>query len=94
MEQRASMDETTGDSSQRPALSSPDSIVNAVVSTTEMLSDAELAALYLAVATQLNPTSEPWYPRVAHLFTEADGTRMHADVKAVLDRVIQKRLGD
>jgi hypothetical protein len=88
------MDETTDDSAQLPDLSSHASIVNAVASTSAKLSDAELAALYLAVVTGLSPKAEPWYPRVAHLFTEADGTRMHADVKAVLDRIIQNRLGD
>jgi hypothetical protein len=53
----------------------------------------ELVALYLAVNNPYgSPKETMGYQKVASLFTEQDGTKMHADAKAVFCALAQERL--
>ena len=57
------------------------------------LTDQELAALNIAVQLDQNPQGRIYdYDKVSHLFTEADGTRMHDAGKQILAAIVTKRL--
>jgi hypothetical protein len=59
------------------------------------LTDDELAALNLVAQLNMDPHNRVFdYNRVAHLFTERNGTRMHEETKNALARVVNMRLGE
>jgi hypothetical protein len=60
--------------------------------TLKELSDSELATLNLAVSANFDVTVFEWYPRVKHLFTLENGTKMHQDVKRALYTYVNERL--
>ena len=60
---------------------------------TNDLSDADLAALNIAAQLDYEPRNRPWYAQVKSLFTEQDGTRMHAETKRALAAVVLRRIG-
>ncbi len=59
---------------------------------TAELTDGELAALYMAARLDQDPRGRPGYEKVVSLFTEGDGTRMHASTLEALDVVVLERL--
>ena len=61
---------------------------------TKDLSDLELAVLNNVAQADFDPKGRLFdYERVKHLFTEADGTRIHPDTKEALAMVVNRRLG-
>lgn len=58
----------------------------------EALTNDELAGMNLAVQLGINPTTRAGYDKIAHLFTEDNGTRMHDETAAALARVALRRL--
>jgi hypothetical protein len=57
------------------------------------LTNDELAALNLVAALDSSPHGRLFdYEKVAPLFTEADGTRMHQETKNALSRIVLARL--
>ncbi len=64
-----------------------------VATTTNELSDTELAVLNIVAQTDQSPHEKIFdYANVEHLFTENDGTRMHPETKIALAAVVQSRL--
>jgi hypothetical protein len=71
-----------------------DSLAITVAMIADELTDAQLKALNLCVLLDMNPHGRLFdYAKVAPLFTEQDGTRMHDATKAELARVIAERFG-
>lgn len=68
-------------------------VVAATHMVTNMLSDAELAAIGLATLTGIDPRPVLGYKKASSLFSENNGTRMHRDTLAVLEQIIDERLG-
>jgi hypothetical protein len=64
----------------------------AVALATQHLSDDDLAGLNLVAQLEIDPRGRPWYPIVAHLFTEQGGTRMHHETRDALAAVALRRL--
>jgi hypothetical protein len=64
----------------------------AVALATQHLSDDDLASLNRVAQLESDPRGRPWYQHVAHLFTEADGTRMNNETKDALAAVALRRL--
>jgi hypothetical protein len=59
------------------------------------LTDDELAALNLVAQLDIDPHNRVFdYNRVAHLFTERNGTKMHEETKNALAQVVNMRLGE
>ena len=61
--------------------------------TTEQLTDEELNAHYLCLLLDGNPTHKLGYDKAAALYTEQDGTRMHAATRSAFERIVAERLG-
>ena len=57
------------------------------------LSDDEVLALNLAAQLGTDPRGVLGYDKVNYLFTEQNGTRMHAETKDALAAVIVQRFG-
>lgn len=64
----------------------------AVAMACERLTDLELAAINNMAQVDWDPQRVSGYEKVKHLFTEANGTRMHGDVKDALASVVLERL--
>jgi len=60
--------------------------------TTDQLTNEELAAIYNAVTAGFNPVGIMGYEKAKPLFTEFNGTRMHADTREALDKIVGERL--
>jgi hypothetical protein len=58
----------------------------------DKMSDEEVAAISNAIAFDFDPKPVMGYEKCKSLFTEYNGTRMHADTKAVFLELVQKRL--
>ncbi len=56
------------------------------------LSDTELAAINNAAQCDLDPRKVAGYEKAAYLFTEEGGTKMHAETKDALARIVLQRL--
>lgn len=56
------------------------------------LDDLELAGLNLAISFGSDPRNLPQYAKIAYLFTEADGTKMHTETRRAFEAVVYQRL--
>jgi len=61
--------------------------------TTEQLTDIELNAHYLCLLLEGNPKHKLGYDKASPLYTEQDGTRMHAATRSAFERIVAERLG-
>lgn len=72
----------------------PDFMTPVVAVICDQLDDTDLAVLHLCATLDGNPKERRFdYSTVAPLFTDADGTRMHALTKDALNRYIAVRRG-
>lgn len=69
-------------------------LASTVAMYTDQLTDLELAVLNNVAQTDDDPHGRLFdYSKVAGLFSEAGGVRMHAETKEALARVVLARLG-
>lgn len=67
-------------------------VVVGVRGITDQLTLSELSALYLAMNTDGDPRGRFGYEKAKALFTQNDGTKMHADVRAAFEYIVDERL--
>lgn len=59
---------------------------------TDQLTKDELVALYMVATASFDPREVEGYEKIKSLFTEYDGTRMHADTLVAFDRIVSERM--
>ena len=67
-------------------------IIASIRRTTDQLTNDELAAIYMAVTAGFDPRNVIGYEKAKSLFTEADGTKCHAETLKVLDSIVAERI--
>ena len=61
--------------------------------TTEQLTDMELNTHYLCLLLDGNPVHKIGYDKAVALYTEQNGTKMHAATRSAFERIVAARLG-
>lgn len=66
-------------------------IASVIALATKDLSNIELAALNNVAQIGANPSGINCYEKVKHLFTEANGTKMHSEALDALAKIVNRR---